>query len=198
MARRLHALCALFVACGGALLLPACGTDTDPLPEATPATEAVDVPDAIITVRDAAADYLREAAAICAPPEGAIWRTDSADPALTPGAMVFRFASGDCVLTVAGPDPLPEEAQLYVAYRNEASAFCWQALIDVEGEIRATGYEQTVPGLENPAETYCEAQGQQFELITKEDGSPCAACVLEDGTTCNAWAYFYGECGPNP
>jgi putative hemolysin len=180
-----------------ALLLAACGEEAPVDAAATP-LPTVDVPPVVNSVRDAAGSYLRESAAICAPPEGAVWHADKAAGSATPGSEVFRFVTGDCTLTVAGPDPLPADARFYVAYRNEASAFCWQALIDDRGEILATGYEHTIPGLENPAQTYCEAQGARFEVITREDGTLCGACVFADGSFCNAWAYLYGDCESTP
>jgi len=48
----------------------------------------------------------------------------------------------------------------------------------------------------NPASLYCEQQGNKLEIQTAADGSQSGVCVFPDGSTCNEWAYFRGECGP--
>ena len=51
-----------------------------------------------------------------------------------------------------------------------------------------------IVGLANPASVYCNEQGGSLELINDEDGS-YGLCTLLDGTVCEEWAYFRGECG---
>jgi len=48
----------------------------------------------------------------------------------------------------------------------------------------------------NPASVYCEQQGNKLEILTAADGSQNGICVFPDGSTCDEWAYFRGECGP--
>jgi putative hemolysin len=48
----------------------------------------------------------------------------------------------------------------------------------------------------NPASVYCEQNGNTLEIHTAEDGSQSGVCVFLDGSTCDEWAYFRGECGP--
>jgi putative hemolysin len=48
----------------------------------------------------------------------------------------------------------------------------------------------------NPASVYCEQNGNQLEIRTAADGSQSGICVFPDGSTCDEWAYFRGECGP--
>ena len=48
----------------------------------------------------------------------------------------------------------------------------------------------------NPASVYCEEQGNKLEIRTADDGSQSGLCVFPDGSTCDEWAYFRGECGP--
>ena len=48
----------------------------------------------------------------------------------------------------------------------------------------------------NPASVYCEEQGNRLEIVTAADGSQSGVCVFPDGSTCDEWAYFRGECGP--
>jgi putative hemolysin len=48
----------------------------------------------------------------------------------------------------------------------------------------------------NPASVYCEQQGNKLEIHTAADGSQNGICVFPDGSSCDEWAYFRGECGP--
>ena len=48
----------------------------------------------------------------------------------------------------------------------------------------------------NPASVYCEENGGTSKIITAEDGSQNGVCVFPDGSECDEWAYFRGECGP--
>ena len=48
----------------------------------------------------------------------------------------------------------------------------------------------------NPASVYCEQNGNTLEIQTAADGSQSGVCVFPDGSTCDEWAYFRGECGP--
>ena len=43
---------------------------------------------------------------------------------------------------------------------------------------------------------YCEQNGNKLEIHTAADGSQNGVCVFPDGSTCDEWAYFRGECGP--
>jgi len=52
--------------------------------------------------------------------------------------------------------------------------------------------------LPNPASVYCEQNGNKLEIQTAADGSQNGVCVFPDGSTCDEWAYFRGECGPVP
>lgn len=52
------------------------------------------------------------------------------------------------------------------------------------------------PGLPNPASVYCREKGNKLEIRTAADGSQSGACIFPDGSTCDEWAYFRGECGP--
>ena len=47
----------------------------------------------------------------------------------------------------------------------------------------------------NPASVYCEQNGNKLEIRTAADGSQSGVCVFPDGSTCDEWAYFRGECG---
>ncbi|MDD5254261.1 MAG: DUF333 domain-containing protein [Candidatus Nanoarchaeia archaeon] len=46
----------------------------------------------------------------------------------------------------------------------------------------------------NPASVYCEDNGGVLEIRTAEDGSQTGYCKLADGTECEEWSYYNGEC----
>jgi len=48
----------------------------------------------------------------------------------------------------------------------------------------------------NPASVYCEQNGNKLEIRTAPDGSQSGVCVFPDGSACDEWAYYRGECGP--
>ena len=51
-------------------------------------------------------------------------------------------------------------------------------------------------GLPNPASVYCEDNGGNLEIRTGSDGGQFGVCVFPDGSECDEWAYFRGECAP--
>ena len=51
-------------------------------------------------------------------------------------------------------------------------------------------------GMPNPASVYCKQNGNKLEIRTAADGSQNGICIFPDGSTCDEWAYFRGECGP--
>lgn len=48
----------------------------------------------------------------------------------------------------------------------------------------------------NPASVHCEEQSGDLEIVTSKDGSQYGVCHFEDGSECEEWAYFHGECSP--
>lgn len=46
----------------------------------------------------------------------------------------------------------------------------------------------------NPASVYCVKHGNKLEIHTAADGSQSGVCVFPNGSTCDEWAYFRGEC----
>jgi putative hemolysin len=50
--------------------------------------------------------------------------------------------------------------------------------------------------LGNPASVYCKEQGYTLDIRTDEDGGQYGVCVFPDGTECEEWTFYRGECGP--
>lgn len=81
-----------------------------------------------------------------------------------------------------------------------ACAVAVRAIIGHFSVTQATS-DSTVAGkpqaeMPNPASVYCEQDGNTLEIRTAADGSQSGVCVFPDGSTCDEWAYFRGECGP--
>jgi inhibitor of cysteine peptidase len=55
---------------------------------------------------------------------------------------------------------------------------------------------ESPPGLPNPASQFCEDQGNKVEIRTAADGSQTGYCLFPDGSECEEWAFYRGECGP--
>ncbi len=49
-------------------------------------------------------------------------------------------------------------------------------------------------GIANPASAFCEKQGYKVEIKTASDGSQYGVCVFKDGSFCDEWKYYRGEC----
>ncbi len=50
--------------------------------------------------------------------------------------------------------------------------------------------------LPNPAAVFCEEQGGTSEIVTAADGSQSGVCHFTDGSVCDEWAFFRGDCAP--
>jgi len=50
--------------------------------------------------------------------------------------------------------------------------------------------------LPNLASVYCKEDGSKLEIVTATDASQIGRCVFPDGSVCDEWAYYPGECGP--
>jgi putative hemolysin len=48
----------------------------------------------------------------------------------------------------------------------------------------------------NPASVYCTQEGNKLEIRFTADGSQNGICIFPDGSACDEWAYYRGECGP--
>jgi putative hemolysin len=57
-----------------------------------------------------------------------------------------------------------------------------------------TNDEET--GLANPASVFCEEQGGTVDIRSDAGGNQYGFCVFEDGSECDEWAFFRGECAP--
>ena len=56
----------------------------------------------------------------------------------------------------------------------------------------------TPPGMANPAAVACKEANLTYEIRTNPDGSQSGVCILSDGTECDGWAYYRGDCPAMP
>jgi putative hemolysin len=70
---------------------------------------------------------------------------------------------------------------------------CKAPLTQAAPEPAATDIPQA--NMPNPASVYCEQNGNTLKIQTAADGSQSGVCIFPDGSTCDEWAYFRGECG---
>jgi putative hemolysin len=77
------------------------------------------------------------------------------------------------------------------------------ALLPFRSSIQATTQSElnsAAPsdvGLANPASVHCVEQGYTVQILEAEDGSQSGVCIFPDGSQCDEWAFFRGECGPS-
>ncbi len=63
-----------------------------------------------------------------------------------------------------------------------------------EPEPTADTFQSPVE-IANPASQHCVDQGYELEMRTTAEGTT-GYCLFGDGTECEEWAYFRGECAP--
>ena len=49
----------------------------------------------------------------------------------------------------------------------------------------------------NPASVFCVQNGGTSRITTAADGSQGGLCVFPNGSQCDEWAYYRGECAPS-
>ena len=79
------------------------------------------------------------------------------------------------------------ECEEWAYYRGE----CKPGDLDV-----APAPSATPAGIANPASTYCVEKGGTSQIRTAEDGSQYGVCTFPNGSECEEWAFFKGECAP--
>lgn len=192
MTRQLKWSIPLTILLSAVVWLAGCATADTPSEAVTPAADLV--PQGVMQAREAVLAFLREGANECVPPKQAGW-TMEAEAEPPAGYDVYRFESGGCRMTITTPRAAEEAVLYHVALGDSPTGFCWQAVVDANGQVILTGNAaQTDPTLGNPAKTFCEARGYTYEVVTREGGDLCGMCIFDNNHACNAWAFFHGAC----
>ena len=67
-------------------------------------------------------------------------------------------------------------------------------MMGCQGEEDDASKEGTGVEIPNPAAEKCLEEGNEYDIKVAEDGSQYGMCTLPDGTECDAWSYYRGEC----
>lgn len=71
------------------------------------------------------------------------------------------------------------------------------ACMGIPQEVPAPAPVETAQiGMANPASVFCEEQGGQLEIRTGAAGGQVGFCLFPDGSECEEWAFYRGECQP--
>ena len=160
---------------------------------------SVRVPDGVVA-RDAALEHLR-ALGFAVPAGDADWSEENTTAAGLVGGSRLRYSADVWTVDVSFPVVAPGATMYSVEVSNTSSGFGWQGKVDATGlvsESRDPSDEESAQpdvGLANPAAVHCEEQGGRLESRTDTDGA-YGVCILDDGSECEEWAYWRGECGP--
>jgi hypothetical protein len=119
----------------------------------------------------------------CAPGQSLGGETGIANP-----ASAFCEEQGGTVDLASGVCTLPDGTQCdeWALYRGECGPG------QASGEAVIGGNAQ----IPNPAAVFCEEQGGTSEIVTAADGSQSGVCKFADGSVCDEWAFFRGDCSP--
>lgn len=55
---------------------------------------------------------------------------------------------------------------------------------------------EVAASIPNPASVYCEQNGGRLDFRENPEGGTQGFCLFADGSECEEWAYFRGECAP--
>ncbi len=61
---------------------------------------------------------------------------------------------------------------------------------------QATPTPTPAANIANPASVYCEQHGGKLEMRLDSQGGTAGFCKFSDGSECDEWAYFRGQCKP--
>jgi len=117
------------------------------------------------------------------------WRRMDRTPGLV-GATNYMYASTEWVVTVAWA--VVREIEFEVSVVVPSAGFVWEG----RGPLGAVVVETSRAGLPNPAAVNCLDKGYRYETRTAADGGQYGVCIFPDGSECDAWAFFRGECSP--
>ena len=156
------------------ILLAACDRIEPPVAtEPTPIT----APEGVLRSREAVLAFLRDGAAECVPAKQAKWTVEREAEA-PQGFDVYRFLSSGCTMTITVPQS-SEVTRYHVALGDGPTGFCWQAVVDAQGQVVLTGNEaQTDATLGNPALAYCEEHGYTYGAGSRFFMEPTTGCFM--------------------
>lgn len=133
-----------------------------------------------------------------------------------PLMMMLALALVACAPAKASPTPeanMPNPASVYceeqggtVEMRQDAAGNTTGVCVFPDGSECdewafyrgecAPADQAPAANMPNPASVFCEGQGGTVEMHQDAEGNQYGMCVFPDGSECDEWAYFRGECAP--
>lgn len=87
-------------------------------------------------------------------------------------------------------------AILLVGVLGVAALLPFRTSIQETNQSESGGADPAGMGLANPASEYCLDQGYVLHIVEDQLGSQMGICNFPDGSQCEEWAYYRGECSP--
>jgi len=94
---------------------------------------------------------------------------------------------GMLIIAACGAEPTPMPTGFRLAHMDNSR-------IRTLATPASDAFESPI-GLPNPASKFCEDSGYILELRTDANGT-AGYCIFPDGSECEEWAFFRGECAP--
>ncbi len=66
----------------------------------------------------------------------------------------------------------------------------------IKQQVPPTPAPASVPSLPNPASAFCEQNSGKLSMREDANGGVAGICVFADGSQCDEWAFYRGECKP--
>jgi putative hemolysin len=135
-----------------------------------------------------------ESAATLAATEEAV--QEATQEATQEGAGIANPASVFCAQN-GGKLEIRDEAGGQVGYCIFGDGSECEEWAYLRGECAPGEAEESAPiGMPNPASVHCTDNGGTLEIRQDASGGEYGVCVFGDGSECEEWAYFRGECAP--
>ena len=135
--------------------------------------------------------------------------------------LIATIVVGGLFLAACGSQPAAAPTAPALDMVNPAAKFCadqgytWESRTESGGEVGyclfpdgtecdewafyrgecGPGAEPAPVGMPNPAAVHCEEQGGKLEIRTEAEGE-AGYCLFDDGSECDEWAFFRGDCAP--
>lgn len=161
-----------------------------------PAVPVMDAPDGVQRAFALARREVNRLHGDIMPVDDGAWQLERLTPTGLVGAETFQYRYETCFATVTYPVVAPDQTIYTVSIIDNAMGLYWQGRFDAAGDLLWPDGDGDATKLPNPSAAYCVEQGYGYVIRTDDAGNQFGVCVFDDGTECDAWAYYRGECLP--
>ena len=135
--------------------------------------------------------------------------------------LIVTLLLGVLIIAACGPKATPAPTEPAIGLPNPASVYCAdqggksETRTEAGGEVGyclfpdgsecdewafyrgqcGPGGTAEVAGMPNPASVHCADEGGKLDIRT-ETGGEVGYCIFDDGSECEEWAFFRGDCAP--